>query len=157
MNPCCDECYYNFVIIEFVQCCSNLRGLFKFILIFDFHHELVAFFDLQKLHNIYINEFEGIKVDGVNIDNIRYADDTVLISTSQRPLHKMLNELGKIRELYGISINVNKTEYLVVTKLETVPRLPLSFKGNSIKQTEHFRYLGLLISSNGRCTNEIKR
>ena len=56
-----------------------------------------------------------------------------------------------------MSINVNKTECLVVTKLETVPSLTLSLKRNSIKQTEHFRYLGSLISSNGRCANETKR
>ena len=56
-----------------------------------------------------------------------------------------------------MSININKTECLVVTKLETVPRLTLSLKVNSIKQTEHFRHLGSLISSNGRRTNEIKR
>ena len=42
-------------------------------------------------------------------------------------------------------------------KLETVPRLTLFVKGNSTKQTEHFRYLGSLISSNGRSTNEMKR
>ena len=69
----------------------------------------------------------------------------------------MLNELEKIGQQYGMSINVNKAECLVVTKLEKVPRLTLSLRGNSIKQTEHFRYLGLLVSSNGKCTNEIKR
>ena len=70
----------------------------------------------------------------------------------------MLNELEKIGEQYGMSINVNKTECLVglVTKLETLPRLTLSLKVNLVKQTEHFRYLGSLISNNGRCTNEIK-
>ena len=104
-----------------------------------------------------INDFGGIKVNGVNGNNIRYADDTVLISTSPRELQKMLNELEKIGEQYGMSINVNKTECLVVTNLETVPRLTLFLKGNLINQTEHFRYLGSLISSNGRSTNEIKR
>ena len=104
-----------------------------------------------------INDFEGIKVNGVNMNNIRYADDTVLISTSPRELQKMPNKLEKIGEQYGMSINVNKTECLEVTKLETVPRLTLFLKGNSIKQTEHFRYLGSLISNNGRSTNEIKR
>ena len=104
-----------------------------------------------------INDFEQIKVNEVNINNIRYADDTVLISTSPRELQKMLNELEKISEQYGMSINVKKKGCLVVTKLETVPRLTLFLKGNSIKQTEHFRYLGSLISSNGRSTNEIKR
>ena len=56
-----------------------------------------------------------------------------------------------------MSINVNKTECLVFTKLETIPRLTLFLKGNSVKQTEHFRYLGSLISSKGRSTNEIKK
>ena len=56
-----------------------------------------------------------------------------------------------------MSIHVNKTECLVVTKLETVSRFTLFLKGNSIKQTEHFRYLGSLISSNERSTNEIMR
>ena len=104
-----------------------------------------------------INDFEEIKVNGININNIRYADDTVLISTSPRELQKMLNELEKIGEQYGMSIDVSKTECLVVTKLERVPRLTLFLKGNSIKQTEHLRCLGSLISSNGRSTNEIKR
>ena len=80
-----------------------------------------------------INDFEGIKVNGVNINNIRYADDTVLISTSPRELQKMLIELEKIGEQYGMSLNVNKRECLVVTKLETVPRFTLFLKGNSIK------------------------
>ena len=70
---------------------------------------------------------------------------------------KMLNEVEKICEQYEMSINVNKAECLVVTKLEKVPRLTLSLKGNLIKQTEHFRYLSSLILSNGKCTNEIKR
>ena len=104
-----------------------------------------------------INDFEGIKVNGITINDIRYADDTVLISTSPRELQKMLNELGKIIKQYGMLINVNKTVCLVVTKLETVTRLTLFFKGNSIKQAEHFRYLGSLVSSNGRSTDEIKR
>ena len=69
----------------------------------------------------------------------------------------MLNKLEKIGEQYGMSINVNKTECLVVAKLETVSRFTLFLKGNSIKQTEHFRYLGSVISSNGRSTNEMKR
>ena len=43
-----------------------------------------------------INDFEGIKVNGVNINNIPYADDTVFISTSPRELQKMLNELQKM-------------------------------------------------------------
>ena len=99
--------------------------------LFNLYNEII-------LHGI--NNFEGIKVNGVDINIIRYADDTVLrllISTSPRELQRMLNKLEKISEQYGMSINVNKTECLVVTKLEAVPRLTLSLKGNLIKQREH--------------------
>ena len=104
-----------------------------------------------------INEFEGIKVNGINLNNMRYADEIVLISTLQRQLQKMLNEQEKICGQYKMSIGVNKTECLVVTKKETVPRLTLSLKRKSTKLTEYIRYLGSLISSNGRCTNETRR
>ena len=102
-------------------------------------------FNLYSEINLHgINEFEGKKVNGVNLNNIRYSNDNALISMSQWQLQKMLitsslpklyYELKKIGEQYGMSINVNKAECLVVTKLETVQRLTLSLKGNSIKQT----------------------
>ena len=43
-----------------------------------------------------INDFEEIKVNKVNLNHTRYADDTVLILTSQWQLQKMLNELEKL-------------------------------------------------------------
>ena len=54
-----------------------------------------------------INDFEGIKVNGVNINNIRYADDTLLILKSPRGLQKMLKKLEKIGEQYGMSTKQN--------------------------------------------------
>ena len=95
--------------------------------------DLFNLFNEINLHGI--NEFEGIKVNGVNLNNTHYSNDTALISMPQWQLQKMLNELEKIGEQYGMSINVNKAECLVVTILETVRRLTLSLKGNSIKQT----------------------
>ena len=96
-------------------------------------------------------------MNGVNIKNIRFADDTVLISTSPRELQKMLNELEKISEQYGMSINVNTTECLVVTKLEIVPRLTTFLERKLIQTDKTFRYLDSLVSRNKRFTNEIKR
>ena len=46
-------------------------------------------------------------MNGGNLNNTRYADDTVLISTSQRQLQKMLNELEKIGEQCGMSKKQN--------------------------------------------------
>ena len=99
-----------------------------------------------------INDFKGIKANGVNLNNIRYA---VLISTSQWQLQKMLNEQEKIGEHYRMSINDNKTESLAVTKLETVPTLTLYLKGNQLNIWNIFDILVYLFQA--RCTNEIKK
>jgi len=38
---------------------------------------------------------EGITVNGVKINNIRYADDTVLFATSPQGLQRLLEKLPK--------------------------------------------------------------
>ena len=40
-----------------------------------------------------IQEIEGIKFGGVNINNLRYADDTVLIADSEESLQLMIDTL----------------------------------------------------------------
>ncbi|GFN90559.1 retrovirus-related pol polyprotein from type-1 retrotransposable element r2 [Plakobranchus ocellatus] len=43
----------------------------------------------------------GIKVGGQNINNLRYADDTVLIAENKEDLQKLLNILKKKAERKG--------------------------------------------------------
>ena len=81
-----------------------------------------------------MNYFEEIKVNGVNLHNTRYPDDTVLISKPQRQLQKMLNEPKKIGEQYEMPININKTECFVVIKLGTAPRVTLSLKETQLNR-----------------------
>lgn len=51
-------------------------------------------FLLYSQTSIYeIAEFEGIKVGGMNINNIRYADDTVLIVESEEKLQRLVDRL----------------------------------------------------------------
>ena len=39
----------------------------------------------------------GVEVGGMNINNIRYADDTVLIATSQEDLQKLVTKLEQVK------------------------------------------------------------
>jgi len=57
----------------------------------------------------YIENEEGIKVGGVNITNIRYADDTVLIATSEQDLQRMLKVVATKSKEKGLSLNASKT------------------------------------------------
>jgi len=51
--------------------------------------------DLFALYaeKIVAKELDGIRVVGVNINNLRYADDTTLIADSETKLQNLLNSV----------------------------------------------------------------
>ena len=116
------------------------------------------------LFNIYsetiirtLGDSPGIKINGENINNIRYADDTALISDSKENLQLLLDKVVTESERMGLYLNVKKTECMVVSRKEINPICNLVSKGETIKQVKTFKYLGYIITSDGRCSTEIKR
>src|SRR3989441_9961537 len=61
---------------------------------------------------------EGIKFNGVNITNLRYADDAVLVADKRKKMQKMIDRLNEICKEYGMEINVKKTEAMILNKKE---------------------------------------
>ncbi|GFO19285.1 retrovirus-related pol polyprotein from type-1 retrotransposable element r2 [Plakobranchus ocellatus] len=55
----------------------------------------------------------GIKVGGQNINNLRYADDTVLISENKEDLQKLLNIFEEESRKKGLELNSKKTEMML--------------------------------------------
>ena len=116
------------------------------------------------LFNIYsetiirtLGDSPGIKINGETINNIRYADDTALIADSKENLQLLLDKVVTESERMGLYLNVKKTECMVVSKKGINPTCNLVSKGETIKQVKTFKYLGYIITSDGRCSTEIKR
>lgn len=53
-------------------------------------------------------------------NNLRYADDTILMAICEQDLQKDLNEVAKENEAKGLDLNVKKTEYMVSPKQKNV-------------------------------------
>ena len=53
----------------------------------------------------------GIKIAGRNINNLRYADDTTLMSESEE-LNSLLMEVKEEREKVGLKLNIQKTKII---------------------------------------------
>ena len=104
-----------------------------------------------------LEDVSGLKVNGENFNNLRYADDTVLMAESEKDLQKLLDIVVIESEAMGLSLNVKKTECMVVSKQSTNPRCNLVSKGETIKQVTKFKYLGYLITSDGKCITEIRK
>ena len=75
--------------------------------LFNIYSEMI----LRNLEN-----YPGVKINGENTNNIRYADDTVLIADSEENLQRLLDITIEKSEEMGLTLNVKKTECMVISK-----------------------------------------
>ena len=54
----------------------------------------------------------GIKIAGRNINNLRYADDTTLMSESEEELKSLLMKVKEESEKVGLKLNIQKTKII---------------------------------------------
>ena len=52
----------------------------------------------------------GIKIDGRNINNLRYVDDTTLMAESEEELKSLLMKVKEESEKVGLKLNIQKTK-----------------------------------------------
>ena len=64
------------------------------------------------MQNARLNEAQtGIKIAGGNINNLRYADDTILTVESEEP-KSLLMKVKKESEKVGLKLNIQKTKIM---------------------------------------------
>ena len=54
----------------------------------------------------------GIKIVGRNINNLRYADDTMLMAESKEELKSLLMKVKEQSEKAGLKLNIQKTKIM---------------------------------------------
>ena len=99
---------------------------------------------------------KGVSIGGMNINNLRFADDTAVIADSEDKLQLLMTTLKDACEKHGMEINTNKnkTEVMVISK--EPEKFSIYLNEEKINQTETFTYLGTLITEDEKCTKEIK-
>ena len=50
----------------------------------------------------------GIKIAGININNLRYTDDTTLVAESEEKLKSLLMKVKEESEKVGLKLNIQK-------------------------------------------------
>ena len=93
-------------------------------------------------------------MSGRTINNLRYADDIILIATSQEAPQALINMLSSVSREYGLEINTKKTKVGLVASTEsTVVQVTC---GNALlEQVQLYRYLGCIITETSDCRAEI--
>ena len=54
----------------------------------------------------------GIKIAGRNINNLRYADNTILMAESEEKLKSLLMKVKEESEKVGLKLNIQKTKIM---------------------------------------------
>ena len=96
----------------------------------------------------------GACIQGEQINNLRFADDIVLIAETPEELQTLVNRVYESSSDYGLKINIAKTEVQVISKGKC--ELSITINNSRLKQVEDFVYLGGTIADNGSSTNDIK-
>ena len=110
------------------------------------------------LFNIYINDLPLASNSTIHL----FADDTNLtlshsnVSTLQRNINDELVNVSNWFKVNRLSINFNKTEFMVETTKQNKPELKVSIDNNPIKQSHHIKYLSVLIDDNLNWKQQIK-
>ena len=91
----------------------------------------------------------GIKTAGRNINNLRYADDTILMAESEEELMSLLMKVKEESEKFGLKLNIQKTKIMAFS-----PITSWQIDGETMAD---FIFLGSKITADGDCSHEIKR
>ena len=72
-------------------------------------------------------------INDVNIQNIRYANDTVLLTRSKDELENPLYILKEESENRGLKINMKKTKLMVFSKNKIAPNCKITPAGGKLQ------------------------
>ena len=92
----------------------------------------------------------GNKIARRNINNLRYADDTTLMTENEEELKSLL--MKEESEKVGLKLNIQKTKIMA-----SGPITSWEIDGETVETVADFVFLGSQITADGDCSHEIKR
>ena len=91
----------------------------------------------------------GIKIAGRNINNLRYADDAILMAESEEELKSLLMKVEVESEKVGLKLNIQKT-----TVMACGPITSWEIDGETVETVSDFILGGSKITADGDCSHE---
>ena len=112
--------------------------------LFNFYAEYI-------MRNAGLDEAQaGIKIARRNINNLRYADDTILMAESKEELKSLL--MKEESEKVGLKLNIQKTKTMA-----SGPITSWQIDGGIVETMTDFIFCGSKITADDDCSREIKR
>ena len=114
--------------------------------LFNFYAEYI-------MHNAGLDESQaGIKIAVRNINNLRYAGDTILMTESKEKLKSLLMKVKEESEKAGLKFNIQKTKIMASSPISS-----WKIDGGKMDVVTDFILRDSKITEDGDCSHEIKR
>ena len=94
----------------------------------------------------------GIKIAGRNINNLRYANNSTLMTESEEELKSLLMKAKEESDKVVLKLNIQKTKIMA-----SVPIISWKIDGETVETLADFIFLSSKITADGDCSHEIKR
>ena len=94
----------------------------------------------------------GIKIARRNINNLRYADDTILMAESDEELKRLLMKVKEESENAGLKLKIHKTKIMA-----SGPITSWEIDGETVETVTDIIFSGSTVTADGDCSHEIKR
>ena len=94
----------------------------------------------------------GIKIARRNINNLRYADDTIFMAENEEELKRLLMKVKEESQKVGLKLNIQKTKIM-----PSGPFTSWQIDGETVETVADLIFLGSKITADGDCSHEIKR
>ena len=104
------------------------------------------------MRNAGLEETAGIKIAGRNINNLRYADDTILMAESGEELKSLLKKVKEESKKVGLKLNIQKTKIMASGAITS-----WEIDGETVETVLDFILGGSRITADSACSHEIKK
>ena len=85
------------------------------------------------------------------LNALMYADDLIIMSTTQEGLQKSLNTLNDYCQKWKLNVNHKQTKCMIFSKASNIKNIYFTINSKIIDITKEFEYLGITINSKS-CT-----
>ena len=95
-----------------------------------------------------------MRISRIYLSNLQFADDMVLIATSPKRLHALINEVDRASKEFKLEIGTSKTKIMATTN--ELQQLLIRCRGELLAQVDKFKYLGSIVEQKADFSYEIR-
>ena len=107
---------------------------------------------INDINDIFTDECDPVSLNGIKIPCLQYADDLIIMSETKEGLQKSLDKLNTYCNDWKLNINTCKSKAMQIRRGSKKLKETLHIGNKCIDYVDHYTYLGVTLSDNGKYT-----